>query len=90
MESSRNGSTNGSGYPPLDAAEQFLRDAKQTLAPILAREIPADLLRYGHEAELKQRVGNILDDWLKREKVPIGRQLRLKLLESITADLGRK
>ncbi len=89
MESSRNGDSHRPSHPPPDAAEQFLREAKETLRPILARELPDELLQPTREAEMKQRVTIIIDAWLTQNKVPIGRQLRLKLLESIFADIAR-
>jgi len=89
MDSSRNGKNHGSGYPPPDAAEEFLSEAKKTLLPILIREIPDELFQPPREAELKNRVMKIVDAWLVQNRVPIGRQLRLKLLESIFADIAR-
>jgi hypothetical protein len=86
--------TNGASHakpapPPDDAAEPFLERAKQVLLPIFVREISEELFQPARGAELKQRVEQIVDAWLVREQVPIGRQLRLALLQSIFADMER-
>lgn len=96
MSSSSNRNGNGSEGPPkghssgsIDPADQFIIDAKKALLPVLTQEIPEVLFKLERESELKKKVVEILDVWLVREKVPIGRQLRLKLLDSILADIAR-
>jgi Trp operon repressor len=85
-----NGNSHGNGkHAPGDAAEQFIQLAKEKLREEMARAIPDELFQPSREAELKRRVETIVDAWLIRDKVPIGRQLRIKLLESILADIAR-
>jgi hypothetical protein len=91
----RNGNGNGTAHdrqgaaPAPDAAQQFIIDAKKLLLPALVRDIPGKLFEAGQEEVLKKRVAEIVDEYLRRDKIPIGRQLRLKLLESIFADIER-
>ncbi len=89
MASARNGEAGGSGYPPRDAADEFILLAKAKLREEMAREIPDELFQPFREADLHRRVESIVDAWLVRDKVPIGRQLRLALLKSIFADIAQ-
>jgi hypothetical protein len=72
-----------------DAAEEFLRQFKKIIFDTLVREIPDEALQSGHEAELGRCVERIVDARLIADKIPIGRQLRKKLIESILADIQR-
>ena len=70
-------------------AEEFIRQFKASLLIDLIREIPDELFRPGRVEELKARVIEIVDARLIRDKVPIGRQLRLRMIESLLADIER-
>jgi hypothetical protein len=74
--------------PEEGAADQFIRSFKEHLRPCLVREIPDDLFQPGHEAELGKRVEGIVDARLVRDKVPIGRKLRIQLIESLMTDIS--
>ena len=78
--------------PSDNPAEEFIRQLKKALLPSFLNEIPDDYFQPGHEEELKKRVIEIIDACLVRDKVPIGRQLRLRFIESVMADItaGRK
>ena len=85
-----NGHSHGNGkHPPRDAGDEFIEMVKPKLREEMAREIPDELFHPSHEAEMKRRVEAIVDAWLVRDKVPIGRQLRLALLKSILADIAQ-
>ena len=72
-----------------DAATRFLRMFKDSIRPVLVQRLPDALFQRGSENELKRRIVEIVDERLTADQVPIGRQLRLKLIESIWADIER-
>jgi hypothetical protein len=72
-----------------DEAAEFIRQFKKLIFATLVREIPDEALHAGHEQELECCVQRIVDARLIADKVPIGRQLRLKLIESILEDIQR-
>jgi len=72
-----------------DAAERFIRDMKVALRPDLINDVPDEFFELGREAELSRRVMEVIDARLNSDKIPIGRQLRLRLIESIMADISR-
>jgi hypothetical protein len=71
------------------AAEKFVRQMKVALRPDLIRDVPDEFFQPGQESHLRRRVMEVVDLRLVRDKVPIGRQLRVALLESIMADIER-
>jgi hypothetical protein len=73
--------------PAENAAEQFIHRYKEGLRPTFVKEIPDDLFQPGHEAELGKRIVQIVDARLVSDKVPIGRRLRLDLIDSIMTDI---
>jgi len=75
--------------PSPDAFEVFLRQFKEALSDALIREIPDAALHSGHEAELGRCVERIVDARLIADKVPIGRQGRKRVIESILQDIQR-
>jgi hypothetical protein len=77
------------GYPPPEAFDEFIRQFKALLFGTLAREIPEQAFRPGQEAELRRCVERIVDARLIADKVPIGRQGRKKIIDSILADIGQ-
>jgi hypothetical protein len=72
-----------------DAATEFIRQFKKLIFDTLVREIPDEAFHSGHEQELGRCVERIVDARLIADKVPIGRQLRVKLIESILEDIQR-
>ena len=72
-----------------DAFEEFLAQFKRVLFDTLIREIPHAVLHPGHEAELGRCVERIVDARLIADQVPIGRQGRKKVIESILEDIQR-
>jgi len=53
----------------------------------LALRLPEIAFEAGREEELKRRIVVILDERLATDKIPLGQQLRNKLIESIMADI---
>jgi hypothetical protein len=54
----------------------------------LIKEIPDDFFQPGREAGLGKRVEKIVDARLVRDKVPIGRKLRVQLIQSLMTDIA--
>jgi hypothetical protein len=75
--------------PGEDAAEQFMRIFKDQMREVLALRLPDDLFQPGREQELERSIEQIVDMRLTADKVPIGRQLRIRLIESLMADVAR-
>jgi hypothetical protein len=74
--------------PEESAAEQFIRVFKEQLRPGLLKGISDEFFQPGREAELGRRVEQIVDARLIRDKVPIGRKLRIQFIESLIADIA--
>jgi aspartyl-tRNA synthetase len=70
-----------------DAANEFVKQYKEQLIPILAKELAPKLFEKGNEEALKTRITELVDIQLAADKVPIGRQLRLKLLGDIIDEI---
>jgi pilus assembly protein CpaF len=57
------------------------------LLPYLVQQLDPKLLERGNEAALKNRIEELVDERLTADKVPIGRQLRVKLLGDIIDEM---
>src|SRR6202012_4942672 len=60
---------------------------KKQLLPYLVQALDPKLLERGNEAALKKRIEELVDERLTADKVPIGRQLRVKLLGDIIDEM---
>ncbi len=60
---------------------------KKTLLPYLVQALDPKLLERGNEGALKKRIEELVDERLTADKVPIGRQLRVKLLGDIIDEM---
>jgi pilus assembly protein CpaF len=70
-----------------DAAQEFVMQFKKQLLPYLVQQLDPKLLERGNEAALKNRIEELVDERLTADKVPIGRQLRVKLLGDIIDEM---
>jgi aspartyl-tRNA synthetase len=70
-----------------DAAQEFVDQFTKVLLPYLIQKIEPNLTEKGNEAALKSRIEELVDERLVADKVPIGRQLRIKLLNDIVERL---
>jgi pilus assembly protein CpaF len=73
--------------PVPDAAQEFVMQFKKQLLPYLIQSIEPRLLERGNDAALKARIEQLVDERLTADKVPIGRQLRVKLLGDIIDEM---
>ena len=70
-----------------DAAQEFVMQFKKQLLPFLVQSLDPKLLERGNEGALKKRIEELVDERLTADKVPIGRQLRIKLLGDIIDEM---
>jgi len=70
-----------------DAAQEFVMQFKKQLLPFLVQSLDPKLLERGNEGALKKRIEELVDERLTADKVPIGRQLRVKLLSDIIDEM---
>jgi len=70
-----------------DAAQEFVMQFKKQLLPYLVQALDTKLLERGNEGALKKRIEELVDERLTADKVPIGRQLRVKLLGDIIDEM---
>jgi len=70
-----------------DAAQEFVMQFKKQLLPYLVQALDPKLLERGNEGALKKRIEELVDERLTADKVPIGRQLRVKLLGDIIDEM---
>ena len=70
-----------------DAAQEFVMQFKKQLLPFLVQALDPKLLERGNENALKKRIEELVDERLTADKVPIGRQLRVKLLGDIIDEM---
>jgi pilus assembly protein CpaF len=84
------GGSSAGGKPaaaPVDAAQEFVMQFKKQLLPFLVQALDPKLLERGNENALKGRIEQLVDERLTADKVPIGRQLRVKLLSDIIDEM---
>ncbi|MEM1058945.1 MAG: ATPase, T2SS/T4P/T4SS family [Verrucomicrobiota bacterium] len=70
-----------------DAAQEFVMQFKKQLLPFLVQSLDPKLLEDGNQNALKARIEQLVDERLTADKVPIGRQLRVKLLSDIIDEM---
>jgi pilus assembly protein CpaF len=70
-----------------NAAQEFVMQFKKQLLPFLVQALDPKLLERGNENALKKRIEELVDERLTADKVPIGRQLRVKLLGDIIDEM---
>ncbi len=66
---------------------EFLLQFKASLLPYLIQRIDPKLLNAGQEESLKQTIEQLIDEKLAVDKVPIGRQLRDKLVFDVVNEM---
>jgi pilus assembly protein CpaF len=70
-----------------NAANDFILQFKKQLLPYLIQKINPALLNGGNEALLKQQIEQLIDEKLAAEKIPIGKQLRDKLMTDVVNEM---
>jgi aspartyl-tRNA synthetase len=73
-----------------DAAVEFVKEFKKQLIPYLVQALDPELIMKGETDVLKAKITELVDARLTADKVPIGRQLRIKLLGEIIESLLNK
>ena len=76
-------STSASGNPTNDFILQF----KKQLLPYLIQKINPALLNGESDDLLKQQIEQLIDEKLQAEKIPIGKQLRDKLMMDVINEM---
>ncbi|MEM6885784.1 MAG: ATPase, T2SS/T4P/T4SS family, partial [Verrucomicrobiota bacterium] len=66
---------------------EFLLQFKSNLLPFLIQRIDPQLLNAGQEEALKQTIEQLIDEKLAADKIPIGRQLRDKLIFDVVNEM---
>lgn len=70
-----------------NAAAEFILQFKRSLLPYLIQKINPQLLNSGNQALLRQTIEQLIDEKLSVDKVPIGRQLRDKLMTDVVNEM---
>jgi pilus assembly protein CpaF len=70
-----------------NAAAEFILQFKRTLLPYLIQKIDPKLINSGNQALLRQTIEQLIDEKLNADKVPIGRQLRDKLMADVVNEM---
>jgi pilus assembly protein CpaF len=70
-----------------DPAQEFIMQFKKQLLPYLVQALDPKLLERGNENALKARIEQLVEEKLSTEKLPIGRQLKVKLLGDIIDEM---
>lgn len=70
-----------------DPVADFIIQYKKTLLPFIIPQIEPRLLEKGQEDSLKGRIEQLVDEKLTADKVPVGRQLRVRLLTDIIDEM---
>jgi pilus assembly protein CpaF len=70
-----------------NAAAEFILQFKRTLLPYLIQKIDPKLINSGNQALLRQTIEQLIDEKLNADKVPIGRQLRDKLMTDVVNEM---
>jgi aspartyl-tRNA synthetase len=70
-----------------EEAREFIRQFKAQLIPYLSQALEAKYFEEGNKEALKTRIVELVDARLTADKVPIGKQLRIKLLDDIVEDM---
>jgi pilus assembly protein CpaF len=85
--------TSGSGSSHLpavssaNAANDFLLAFKKTLLPFLIQRINPQLLNSGNKEALVQTIEQLIDEKLNADRIPIGKQLRDKLVNDVINEM---
>jgi len=70
-----------------NSASDFLLQFKRSLLPYLIQRIDPALLNAGQEEELKRTIESLIDEKLAVDKIPIGKQLRDKLIFDVVNEM---
>jgi len=70
-----------------NSASDFLLQFKRSLLPYLIQRIDPQLLNAGQESELKRTIETLIDEKLAVDKIPIGKQLRDKLIFDVVNEM---
>lgn len=70
-----------------NAAADFMLQFKKTLLPYLIQKINPQLLNPGQETALRGTIEQLIDEKLAADKIPIGKQLRDKLMSDVVNEM---
>lgn len=70
-----------------NSAAEFILQFKRSLLPYLIQKINPQLLNSGNQALLRHTIEQLIDEKLSADKVPIGRQLRDKLMADVVNEM---
>jgi pilus assembly protein CpaF len=70
-----------------NAAAEFILQFKRSLLPYLIQKINPQLLNSGNQQLLRTTIEQLIDEKLSADKVPIGRQLRDKLMADVVNEM---
>jgi aspartyl-tRNA synthetase len=79
-----------SATPQQDVAKEFVKQFKAQLIPYLVQTLDPEFVLKGEKEALKAKIIELVDARLTADKVPIGRQLRIKLLDEIIESMLTK
>lgn len=69
------------------AAADFMLQFKKSLLPYLIQRINPQLLNSGQEDALRRTIEQLIDEKLAADKIPIGKQLRDKLMQDVVNEM---
>lgn len=75
------------GGSPGNAKNDFILQFKKQLLPYLIQRIDPALLQPGQEKPLQQTIQTLIDEKLAADKIPIGRQLKDKLMTDVVNEM---
>ncbi len=70
-----------------DQSHEFCLKFKEKVLPHLIQNLDPRLLKPGAEAPLRARVEELVDEQLRNEQIPVGRQVRLRILTEIVDEV---
>ncbi len=73
--------------PVRDPSLEFCQKFKEQALPHLIQNLDPKLLQPGNEQFLRARVEELVDEKLRMERIPVGRQLRARLLTDIVDEM---
>ncbi len=73
--------------PANNAAADFMLQFKKSLLPFLIQRINPQLLNSGQEDALRKTIEQLIDEKLAADKIPIGKQLRDKLMMDVVNEM---
>jgi len=70
-----------------DQSQEFSLKFKEQILPHLIQNLDQRMLKPGNETVLRARVEELVDERLRSEQIPVGRQVRMRLLTEIVDEV---